>query len=112
MPTKDDGGQQHEPELEIRKTIVIDASPEVVFKAISDPKELTNWFPDQAILEPRVGGSKSQCSQSEWRISGYQDNYCTIKRVRRIFSGYQSTGGTDKCLMLLGVAQFLFSNCH
>lgn len=54
MPTKDDGGQQQE--LEIRKTIVIDASPEVVFKAISDPKELTNWFPDQAILEPRVGG--------------------------------------------------------
>ncbi|WP_445082561.1 SRPBCC family protein [Candidatus Nitrosotalea sp. TS] len=23
----------------------IDASPEVVFKAISDPSELTNWFP-------------------------------------------------------------------
>jgi uncharacterized protein YndB with AHSA1/START domain len=28
----------------------------VVFKAITDPDELTNWFPDQAILEPKVGG--------------------------------------------------------
>ncbi len=43
-------------DLEIRKSIEIDASAEVVFKAISDPSELTNWFPDAAILEPRVGG--------------------------------------------------------
>ena len=43
-------------EREIRKTIEIDASPEVVFKALSDPRELTQWFPDQAILEPKVGG--------------------------------------------------------
>lgn len=41
---------------EIRKTIAIDAKPEVVFKAITDEKELTMWFPDQAKLEPRVGG--------------------------------------------------------
>jgi uncharacterized protein YndB with AHSA1/START domain len=43
-------------ENEIRKVVEIDASPEVVFKAISDPSELTNWFPDAAILEPKVGG--------------------------------------------------------
>jgi uncharacterized protein YndB with AHSA1/START domain len=43
---------------EIRKTIVIDASPAVVFKALTDEKELTQWFPNQgAILEARVGGS-------------------------------------------------------
>ena len=42
--------------IEIRKTIIIDASPGVVFKAITDPEELTQWFPDQAILEPKVGG--------------------------------------------------------
>jgi uncharacterized protein YndB with AHSA1/START domain len=36
--------------------IVIDAPTEAVFKAITDPNELTNWFPDQAILEPKVGG--------------------------------------------------------
>ena len=32
------------------------ASPEVVFKAITDPNELTNWFPDNAIFAGRVGG--------------------------------------------------------
>lgn len=41
---------------EIRKVVVIDAPPDVVFKAISDPQELTEWFPDAAILEPKVGG--------------------------------------------------------
>lgn len=41
---------------EIRKTIVIDAKPEVIFRAITDEKELTKWFPDQARLEPKVGG--------------------------------------------------------
>ena len=36
--------------------MVIDASPEVVFKAITDPKELTNWFSDQAVFEAKLGG--------------------------------------------------------
>jgi Activator of Hsp90 ATPase homolog 1-like protein len=31
-------------------------SPEVVFKAITDPKELTNWFPDNPIFDARIGG--------------------------------------------------------
>lgn len=43
-------------ELEIRKSIEIDASAEIVFEAISDPNELTNWFPDAVILEPMIGG--------------------------------------------------------
>ena len=42
--------------LEVAKNIVIDAPPEVVFKAITDQIELTNWFPDQAISETKVGG--------------------------------------------------------
>lgn len=57
MSTTERKGQQEEEEtIEIKKNIVIDASPEVVFKAITDPNELTNWFPDHAILEPKVGG--------------------------------------------------------
>ena len=43
-------------ENEIRKVIVIDAPSNVVFKAISDPAQLTEWFPDAAVLEPEVGG--------------------------------------------------------
>ena len=48
--------KEQDEQQEIRKTIIIDASPEAVFKAITDPEELTNWFPDQAVLEPKVGG--------------------------------------------------------
>ena len=55
MSTTEGKGQQEET-IEIKKNIVIDASPEVVFKAITDPNDLTNWFPDQAVLEPKVGG--------------------------------------------------------
>jgi len=43
---------------EIRKTIVIDAPPAIVFSALTDEKELTQWFPNQgAVLEARVGGA-------------------------------------------------------
>ena len=53
MSSKD---KQQTEEIVIEKNIVIYASPEVVFKAITDQEELTNWFPDQAILEPKLGG--------------------------------------------------------
>jgi uncharacterized protein YndB with AHSA1/START domain len=59
MPTTEKKEQQQEEKVEIKKSVVIDASPEVVFKAITDPDELTNWFPDQAILEPKVGGKSN-----------------------------------------------------
>lgn len=41
---------------EIRKVVEIEASAETVFKALTDPAELTQWFPDIAVLEPKVGG--------------------------------------------------------
>lgn len=53
--TERKGEEEGEEILEIRKSIVVHAPLEVVFKAISDPEELTQWFPDQAILEPKVG---------------------------------------------------------
>ena len=56
MSTNEIEGQQKEETAEIKKSIVIDAIPEVNFKAITDPNELTHWFPDQAVLEPKVGG--------------------------------------------------------
>ena len=56
MSTTKKGSQDEQNLIEIKKTIVIDAPPDIVFKAITDPAELTNWFPDHAILEPRVGG--------------------------------------------------------
>ena len=41
---------------EIRKMVTIDAPSQVVFKALTDEKELTKWFPDQVRLELKVGG--------------------------------------------------------
>ena len=46
-------GEEREETIEIKKSITIDASPEVVFKAITDPQELTHWFQDQAIQNSR-----------------------------------------------------------
>ena len=41
---------------EIEKTIVVDASPEVVFKALTDEKELVQWMPSEAKMDARLGG--------------------------------------------------------
>ncbi len=42
--------------MELKKTIEIDAPVHVVFSALTDSKELTQWFPDIGTFEPRVGG--------------------------------------------------------
>jgi len=41
---------------EIRKSIVIDAPPETVFRALIDEKELVQWMPRQAKFDARIGG--------------------------------------------------------
>ena len=41
---------------EIKQSIEINSSPNAIFQAISDSKDLVLWFPDAAILEPKVGG--------------------------------------------------------
>jgi uncharacterized protein YndB with AHSA1/START domain len=56
MSAKEMEGQQKQEITKIRKSIIIDATPEVVFKAITETNELTKWFPDHVILEPNVGG--------------------------------------------------------
>jgi uncharacterized protein YndB with AHSA1/START domain len=43
---------------EIRKTILVNATPDMVFKALTDEKELLQWFPNQgAKMEARAGGT-------------------------------------------------------
>jgi uncharacterized protein YndB with AHSA1/START domain len=42
---------------EIRKSVEIDAPPEVVFGALTDEKELVKWMPTEATMDPRVGGA-------------------------------------------------------
>ena len=56
MSRKDKG---KESQIEARKSIVIESTPEVIFKAITNQSELTNWLPDLSIPEPRKGGKIS-----------------------------------------------------
>jgi len=41
---------------QIKQVVELDSSQEDAFKAISNLLELIKWFPDTAILEPKVGG--------------------------------------------------------
>ena len=40
----------------IQKRVLIRASAETVFRALTDPKELSEWFCDRAQADPRIGG--------------------------------------------------------
>jgi uncharacterized protein YndB with AHSA1/START domain len=43
---------------EIKRTFIINASPEVVFRALIDETELMQWFSNErTVLEPQVGGA-------------------------------------------------------
>lgn len=43
-------------DLTVKQEIIIDTSIEKVFRAITDADQLTRWFPDVTILEPKEGG--------------------------------------------------------
>ena len=47
----------------IERDIVVDASPEVVFEVVSRPEHISEWWPDEADLEPVPGGT----GQVRWR---------------------------------------------
>jgi uncharacterized protein YndB with AHSA1/START domain len=42
---------------EIRKTIDVEAPPNVVFRALTDPKELVQWMSREASIDAWVGGT-------------------------------------------------------
>jgi uncharacterized protein YndB with AHSA1/START domain len=44
------------PAGKIEKRVWIRASAEIVFKALTDPKELVRWFCDRAVCNPKEGG--------------------------------------------------------
>jgi len=41
----------------IEREIHVDASPEIVFEVISRPEHLSQWWPDEADIEPEAGAS-------------------------------------------------------
>ena len=40
----------------MRKTVTVDAPREMVFEALTNEKELVKWMPQEAKMDPRVGG--------------------------------------------------------
>ena len=50
----------------IERTLQLAASPQRVWRAITEPEELSRWFPDRAELELRAGGP----GQFSWAAYG------------------------------------------
>jgi len=48
----------------IEKKVLINASPSVIFRALTDGKDLVRWFCDRASSDPREGGELT----AHWRI--------------------------------------------
>jgi uncharacterized protein YndB with AHSA1/START domain len=87
MSTTKKGSQDEQNLIEIKKTIVIDAPPDIVFKAITDPAELTNWFPDHAILEPRVGGKVRFSFFKEKSAAEHQRDFLQEGTIKEFIPG-------------------------
>ncbi|TLX85795.1 MAG: hypothetical protein E6K97_12020, partial [Thaumarchaeota archaeon] len=49
----------------ISKAKIIQAPPNVVFNALSQPEKITEWFQDEATLDNRVGGKISLVTRKE-----------------------------------------------
>lgn len=61
----------------IQKKVLIQASPGVIFRALTEAKDVVQWFCDRATSDPRVGGE----FRAYWRMGGGQ-----AQRGRAIFS--------------------------
>lgn len=88
MSTTKKGSQDEQNLIEIKKTLVIDAPPDIVFKAITDPAELTNWFPDHAILEPRVGGKVRFSFFKEKSAAEHQRDFLQEGTIKEFIPGF------------------------
>jgi uncharacterized protein YndB with AHSA1/START domain len=62
--------KDEESQTEVRKSIVIESTPEVIFKAITSQSEIANWLPDLSIPEPKIGGKISIiCHKgTQWQV--------------------------------------------
>ena len=59
----------------IRKSVIINGSPEIAFRALTDESELTQWFSNErTVLEPQVGGA--------WMLKNCRSNTGEIYRMR------------------------------
>lgn len=63
---------------DINQTFYVEASPNRVFEALSDPDELAKWFPAKAMIDPVKGGRFSFVMKNgyvwEGKLSGFKQN--------------------------------------
>ena len=77
-------------DLTIRQEIIIEASIQNVFKAITDADQLTQWFPDVTILEPKEGGNvqftflKDKLDKSDKHIHKLDKDHKVIGKITKI----------------------------
>ena len=45
----------------IQKKVLIKASPEIIFRALTEARDLVRWFCDRATSDPREGGELTAC---------------------------------------------------
>ena len=78
-------------ETSIKNTIEVDASPKTLFSALTDEKEITCWFPDQILLEPKLGGQvkfavqiNSEKNAGNYTIEGSISEFIPNKKLAYI----------------------------
>ncbi len=71
----------------IENAVIIKASPEAVFRALTDARELVKWFPSTAESDPRAGGAfkytfKNENAQHDHVREGRYLEVVPSKKVR------------------------------
>lgn len=64
----------------IEKKVLIQASPDLIFQALTEAKDLAQWFCDRVTSDPRVGGEM----KAYWRVGDGGE----AQRGRAVFTGF------------------------
>ena len=80
MTTRSDSGP-------IRHVVRVDAPIEIVRTYFTDPKRIVEWWPNRAIVEPRVGGElKLEFDQPDGRTDRARGTFVELARDRIVLT--------------------------
>ena len=65
-------------------TLPLDAPVETVWRALTDPQELVNWFPTNAEIDPRPGGTVVISWDGAWQWEMTITDFEPLKRLRML----------------------------
>ena len=77
--------------MEVEREIVFPASPEEVWKALTEPERLEEWFANDVELDPREGG------EGTFRWDDGEERHATVRELveeRRIVLDWDDEGST------------------